>query len=80
MKYILPQKIVYTSGKVENAENLLTSDRIQLILNEPNLTYVDGKASIILDFGQETYGGIRIQNNTITDDIRCFVRVRFGSS
>lgn len=80
MKYILPQKIVYTSGKVENAEKLLTSDRIQLILNEPNLTYVDGKASIILDFGQETYGGIRIQNNTITDNIRCFVRVRFGES
>ena len=80
MKYILPQKIVSFSGKVENVDNLLTSDRMQLILNEPGLTFVDGKASIILDFGQETYGGLRIQSNTVTDYVRCFVRVRFGES
>lgn len=80
MKYILPQKIVMCSGNVENVENLLSSDRIQLILNEPNLTYVEGKSSIILDFGKETCGGIRIQSNRITDNVRCFVRVRFGES
>ena len=80
MKYILPQKIVEIHGNVENVENLLSCDRMQLILAEPSLTKVTGKATIILDFGQETYGGIRIQSNTITDDRRCFVRVRFGES
>lgn len=80
MKYILPKRVLCEQGNITNSQKLLNSDRYQIILSEPSLMQVDGKASFILDFGQENYGGIRIQTNTISDNVKCMVRVRFGES
>lgn len=78
MKYVYPARIVYAAGDVKNAEALLTEQTLQIGLREKNLTSIDGKASIILDYGKELSGGARILafesagNNAL--------RLRFGES
>lgn len=80
MEHVLPLKIIRKDGDIINAENLLTNDREQQILGEPVLTVVNGKATIIFDYGKEYYGGLRFITDIRTDNVRCFARVRFGES
>ena len=64
-KYILPQRIVQTSGLVKREELLLKEKPLQIALAEPELTVLkngeDGEnAWVLLDFGCELHGGIRL--------------------
>ena len=78
MKYVFPEKIVYTSGNIENPESLLKEKTLQIGLFEYDCATVKGKASIILDFGKELSGGARIL--TKLADSGNIVRLRFGES
>ena len=56
---IFPARIIETEGNVKNAENLLKEKDIQIGLNEIDLCEINGKASILIDFGKEYHGSLR---------------------
>ena len=79
---LLPRRIVKATG-VENPEFLKIKKPLQSVLRSDkkwfdSLTAVKGPATIILDFGKEMHGGIRI----ITSRAKSIglVRIRFGES
>ena len=57
----------------ENREN-------QVFLGEDNLLSCDGKGYIILDFGKELRGGIRILSHRLGCNSNGKIRIRFGES
>ena len=80
--YITPTRIVWTSGEVSNPEVLLREGDGQPNLAgfaTCNLCSKDGMASIILDYGRELHGGLKL----IDVGQECYpklVRIRFGES
>ncbi|HTE20445.1 MAG TPA: alpha-L-rhamnosidase C-terminal domain-containing protein [Armatimonadota bacterium] len=76
-RYVLPTRVVWSSGGAVAPEHLLTDD-------EHHCTLVPAKAgettSILLDYGQELHGGIRIECPTIDPKQSARIRVRFGES
>ena len=83
-KYILPRRIARVSGNVSNAEGLLKNKTLQIGLNETDVTLLsnDGgeRAYVVLDFGIELHGGIRILNFTSAKTAYPRVRLTFGES
>ena len=77
MKYSYVKRIV-DAANVENEEALLLEKTLQIGLNETNRTILNGKAHIILDFGKELSGGVRILTHAIGGCNK--VRLRFGES
>ena len=71
-----PKKIVKASG-VECKENLLKKQRLQIDLSEPCLAKFKKNSYVVLDFGKEMRGGVRIFTSG-SDGSR--IRVRFGES
>ncbi len=66
-RFILPKRVVKTTGHVEVPQNLLVQQHLQIGFGETCLTKLcngdDGEhASVILDFGIEMNGGVRILN------------------
>lgn len=78
ISYITPTKIVLTDGNVKNAESLLKTKTAQIGLGENDLTVVSGNARVVLDFGREICGGVRILTHYINGGKP--VRIRFGES
>ena len=78
MVYQNAVKIIYMEGQVENADALLMKQPLQIGLSERNICTVKGKASIILDFGKEVSGGVRVLTHYISG--LKTVRLRFGES
>ncbi|MBE6778084.1 MAG: alpha-L-rhamnosidase [Ruminococcaceae bacterium] len=81
--FVLPSRVVLTSGKVEGAENLLQERPMMLHFNEQCLAWLDNReshenAGILLDFGRELHGGIRLLCPEVSPRAR--VRIRFGES
>jgi len=83
-KYIYPQRIVWTAGNVENSQVLLQEREMQISLDSSNpciLQSTQGqKASILLDYGVEIHGGIRLLNWVDSTGRGAKVRIRFGES
>ena len=83
-EYLLPTRVV-GGDKIENEETLLRSKGLYATINYnvdewKNYLKMEGAGSfIILDFGQEMNGGIRIITNHIYSD-SCKIRLRFGES
>lgn len=75
---IYPVKIKAKSEGIENAETLLQEKRLQIGLSEPDTVQIKGGGYLILDFGREQSGGIRILTHGANGDKR--VRLRFGES
>ena len=75
--YILPVKIIAVEGNIENEQSLLSEKFLQIGLHERDFISVVGKSAIVLDFGKEIQGGVRIL--TYRGD-SCLVRLRFGES
>ena len=80
-EYLLPTRIVEQSNTVQNANALLENRCQQISMKENNRLRCDGTGYIILDFGKEIHGGVRIlshffqaQKSTIK------ARIRFGES
>lgn len=77
MKYLFPKRVLL-SENVVNAEKLLMEKTLQIGLAEHEVTVLQGKASVILDFGREWSGGARILTWRVEGDNK--VRLRFGES
>ncbi len=77
-RFLLPTRILWTSGAgVEHAENLLKEDEATCLLQPAK----DGKmASILLDFGRELHGSLRLDVPTTSSGKPAHIRVRFGES
>lgn len=76
--YCTPTKIILTDGNVKNAESLLKTKVTQIGLGENDLTLISGNARVVLDFGREICGGVRILTHYINGGKP--VRIRFGES
>ena len=81
---LLPKRIIWTDGEVKNSEALLEEREFQISLGAHNPCIMKStkrkKASILLDYGQEIHGGIRllVWNSSIAAGAT--MRVRFGES
>lgn len=82
--FITPQRIVWTDGAVTDAELLLRPNDGQSNIFDTGMcrmTNHDGKpASIILDFGRELHGGLKIAISSCSPLVTPQVRLRFGES
>lgn len=84
-KYLMPVAVTKVYGTVRNAEKLLVPKPLQIGLSEPEVTELENgesgeKASVILDFGCEIHGGVRILaafNKGVKNPL---VKITFGES
>lgn len=78
---VAPKRVVWTSGTVKNAANLIGPRSGQAVLSEPvpPLVMKPG-CSIILDFGVEIAGSLEIFTPNTTNKDMPTVRIRFGES
>lgn len=84
-KFLLPARIVKTSGKVTDSEKLLEKKPMQIGLNETSFTTLSNDsegetASVLLDFGTEIHGGIRLMIYHIKSAGYPQLRLTFGES
>ena len=84
-KYLLPVSIAETKGNVIRAESLLKQKPLQIGISETDYASLqngeDGEnASVVLDFGQEMQGGIRLMVYHTSGDLYPEVRITFGES
>ena len=83
-KDVYPIKIIKTFGKVENAEALLEPKVAQITTDEPILTVLENnggeEAAVLLDYGAELNGGLRIAAFMIKGTTYADVNVTFGES
>ena len=81
IRYLLPKKISCLEGDISNASVLLEQKNDQITINEPNVCSIKGKGFIVLDFGKELCGGIRILTHWYKSEQELNkVRIRFGES
>ena len=86
--YLTPQRIVWQSDdsgeSIQNAEALLKKGNGQVAVNEDKLFRLIGKAdkkpAILLDYGKEIHGGIKISAGIREDKTPVRLRLRFGES
>ena len=83
-EYLLPIKVV-DGAKLENEETLFQSKGLYATINYnvsewSQYLKMDGLHSfIVLDFGKEMNGGVRLITNWV-NNVNCKVRIRFGES
>lgn len=78
MKFINPKKIVHSSKGLDNKENLLKEFPLQIELYTLEYTTFHDGDYVILDFGEEMSGGIRLFTSRVSAENK--VRIRFGES
>lgn len=79
IRYMYPTKIKKAQN-ITNVDSVLCKKDLQIGLNEPDVATFNPNATIVLDFGKEIRGGVRILTYE-TQDIGCIrVRIRFGES
>ncbi len=83
--FLLPIRVVYTQGKVSGEENLLNCDSLQIHISETATAFLDNRdsdvpAGVLLDFGREITGGVRILCASVEESAYPKVRIRFGES
>ena len=79
--YLRPIRVVAKSDNIENAEVLLVNQEKQAYFNAPKTLNCKGKGYVILDFGKELHGGVRLITSYY--DAGCAspkIRWRFGES
>jgi len=81
--YITPKKVLWTQGDVNGTEHLLEPNTGQADLSGSNMCYMkttaDQQASIILDFGRELHGGLKLVVSA-GSAAEYKMRFRFGES
>ena len=80
---VLPTRVVLTKGQVEKWDNLLMEQPLMMHFNEEHLATLDNrggneKAGILLDYGRELHGGIRLVCPQAAPGAK--LRIRFGES
>jgi len=79
ISYLYPTAVRVLNGKVEHAGHLLLKKDLQSCDYEPNGTTVTGPCALLLDFGQELCGGVRIICEC-ANKIGSMVHLVFGES
>lgn len=83
-RFLYPQRVVWTRGSVENSEALLQEREQQISLLASNPCIMKSKeghkASVLLDYGVEIHGGIRLLAWQDSTRRGAKVRIRFGES
>lgn len=82
---IFPVRIVTVSGNVADAEKLLHKKELQITTSEPDCTTLKNvfrskKAAIIVDFGKELHGKLRLLTHTLSGANPAKVRIVYGES
>ena len=82
---VFPVRITSTEGNVTGTEKLLQKKELQITTNEPDVTTLrnnqKGKnASIIIDFGKELHGKIRLLTHTLSGSNTVNMRIVYGES
>lgn len=79
--YLRPVRVVAKSENIENAEVLLVNHEKQVFFNTPKTLDCKGKGYIILDFGKELHGGVRLMTSYYKPGCASpKIRLRFGES
>lgn len=82
--YVTPTRIILMEGDISNPEQLLRPYAGQVSTSEKSVanfkTSEDVRASILLDFGKETHGGIQIVRAISADQRAAKFRICFGES
>ncbi|MGB3149155.1 MAG: hypothetical protein WBB27_00715 [Maribacter sp.] len=86
--YLTPQRIVWQSDNsgtsIQNAETLLQKGNGQVAVNDQNLfrfiSTTDTKPGILLDYGKEINGGVKISMGIRESKTPLKLRLRFGES
>ncbi len=80
-EYLTPVKIIAATENISNAEALLTNQNKQVYLKEDNVFVCRGKGYILLDFGKEICGGLRMISFYYPgESVPYRMRLRFGES
>lgn len=83
-KTLFPVRVVWTQGNVQNEDILLKESAMQIAREETKLCTLKNengkKASILLDYGTEIHGGMRLLAWSDSTGKGAKVRVRFGES
>ena len=82
---IFPVKIVKTEGNVINPENLLSEKELQITTSERSVTTLSNGARgrhayVLVDFGKELHGKIRLLTHTISGLSPAELRITYGES
>lgn len=82
---MLPKSIIRVWGEVSNPELCLEQKSMQIALSEPSVTVLQNgtegeHAAVLLDFGCEIHGGIRILTANNASLTPVHVRITFGES
>ena len=86
--YITPQKIIWKSDNsgefIKNAASLLNKGNGQVAVNDKNLcrfiSTEENKPGILLDYGKEIHGGVKISMGIRESKTPLKLRLRFGES
>ncbi len=80
-EYLQPVRIVEQSANVVNSQALFDNHATQVFIKEPNYLSCVGRGYIILDFGKELQGGVRIISSFKEGQKTLLgMRIRFGES
>lgn len=80
-EFVLPKRIVKMEGEITNVESLLSGLERQNFFKIEKPCKIKGTGYIILDFGREIYGTIRLMTNRFLDEQKGNnFRIRFGES
>ncbi len=82
---IFPVKIISTNGNVTNAQKLLIKKELQITTDEKDITTLKNgrtgdKAYIVVDFGKELHGKLRLLSFTMSGVSPAVVRITYGES
>lgn len=81
--YIIPKQVMWTAGNVKNTDILLTKRSGQPdMAREPYcaMETTDDTVSVLLDYGCELHGGLRLVLGSTNSGYPARVRIRFGES
>jgi alpha-L-rhamnosidase len=86
--YLTPQKIIWlsddTNTHIQNEETLIKKGNGQVAVNDENqftlISTEDHKPGIILDYGKEIHGGVKISMGIRPSKTPLKLRLRFGES
>ena len=80
-EYLIPTRIVGKSENILNAEALFANRKEQISFHQDNCLICAGRGYIILDFGRELQGGIRMLSHYVEGQkYNTDIRIRFGES
>ena len=77
-QWITPVAVLHTEGAIENVQTLLVEKEKQIFIQEDAVCRVSGGGYIVLDFGREYRGGVRVLTHEVTANYA--VRIRLGES